>query len=579
MEPTTLAAWLVTVFVHLGLLLFLARRLTRRMDSGRARERLWRLALGGALVTASLQSVSANGPLIWHVPSPSSAGSVTVQVGHSEITSPLLDPETATALFDSEALGTVSVPPTGARVLGAGWLGWTVVCAWALGALFLLGRQQRARQRFIRQLGRRPLRGHEELDGCLSRTSYTSLVERNVRLSVSDALSSPMVLSRREVCLPQRMLKEFSPLEFEATLRHECAHIARLDPLWLRLYAALEAVFFFQPLVKTATAALRSEAELACDDWAIQRGASPLGLARSLARIAEWEPMAPAWMNAMLGGESGLVGRVQRLTSVEPTQTSGPRNILCGAAFVLALGFFACGGPSVETSDNSPPPVQSAEPKLTLHVQADGVLRVHDESFHPPEDWSKIEAYLSAQDPTLVESDPSILSDLEVVIQVEPGVGFDRIQMLMETLSRVRIWRIEFATRGEGTIEVPLPHDFEDLPQPVEIREETEEPSRIFAESEDGSTEGTMEVMIRRGGGEVSRLVYRIKGRELDNLEQVTKILVERMFGEDLKSVTIDARGGVLYKDVIALMDTLMTSTGQADLSIYFVGSYDSDWR
>ena len=71
---------------------------------------------------------------------------------------------------------------------------------------------------------------------------------RGVRLSQSQALGSPVALSRREICIPRRAQFEMSAGEQQGMLAHELAHLVRRDPAWLRIAHVIERMFFFQPL-------------------------------------------------------------------------------------------------------------------------------------------------------------------------------------------------------------------------------------------------------------------------------------------------------------------------------------------
>jgi beta-lactamase regulating signal transducer with metallopeptidase domain/biopolymer transport protein ExbD len=574
-----IAAWLVTVFLHLGLVLGLARLLTARLEAGPWRERLWRLALCGALVTAGVQTCAGNGPLVWHLTGDAALSSIPVRLGAP--TDQLVAPfEALPAPGDS-----LDSAQPAARNSAAGGLGaWRraaagLVGAWLFGVVFLCARQWLRRRRFIESLSRERLHGDLQVRRTLEELRPRACRRFALRLSVAQGLNSPVVLSKREICLPARALEEFSPRELRATLAHELAHVLRRDPLWLRTYGLLEALFFFQPAVRWATRALRAEAELACDDWAVARGADPLGLAHSLARIAAWAPSAPAVLSAMVGHETGLVQRVRRLTTKEGGRVSRARTAVCFATLALGLGVFACGGPGVKTEevvllDDT---VGSAD-GLFLRLPLLGDLFAEGRTYRLLAEAEELRALLEERNGLDSSGGPNDVSDLRVVIDVEEGVRFSKVQKLMEELGRARIWRIEFATSGGRTLAVPLRRDLADLAQPVEEEsvlevvdegEVPDSPAEIRAPI-DMAQRATIELAVRKYPPR--EVEYRLGLLSCNSLEMFEQKLHELQAMHPLKSVVVDVKPGVHYADVLALLDALM-SVGLSGDQIAFVGT------
>jgi hypothetical protein len=98
-------------------------------------------------------------------------------------------------------------------------------------------------------------------------------------------------------------------------------------------------------------------AELECDDWAVARTGRPLGLARSLARVAEWS-ISGARVNAEIalaqGGPRHLSDRVRRILSPAGPEGRGSRwGRVAAALLVLAPAFMlpsVPGAPVVRTA-------------------------------------------------------------------------------------------------------------------------------------------------------------------------------------------------------------------------------------
>jgi beta-lactamase regulating signal transducer with metallopeptidase domain len=74
-----------------------------------------------------------------------------------------------------------------------------------------------------------------------------------------------------KIVTPADYESKFTPAEREHIRRHELTHIARRDPHHNLLLAAIRVVFWFNPLVHLAAAAVRLDQELACDAALIER--------------------------------------------------------------------------------------------------------------------------------------------------------------------------------------------------------------------------------------------------------------------------------------------------------------------
>lgn len=564
----TLSAWLITAFVHLGLLLGLTRLLTAKLSSGPWRERLWRLALFGALASASVQTIAGNGPLVWRVTSTTQAMTTLPVVSSG---SPVTSHQTPRAVTSEVAHSPVSASEAGKSAMSTWRLtSILLVTCWIGIALFLAARQARVRRRFLTslRLSQRSASAllNEELRALLPRERG----KQRARLALSKGLSSPVALSTGEIFLPERASQELGEDELRATLAHELSHVLRRDPTWLRVYSLLEALFFFQPLVTHATAALRAEAELACDDWAVERGADPLGLARALARIADWMPTARVPVTAMVGRESGLVGRVRRLT--EPRNHTGS---VAGAAFasallVMTLGVFACGGPGVHSGGELQSTRLDDDAKLIVRITSAEQLIVEDQEYRVPEEWAQFHAHLQQHGAFSPETYGAETSDLSVIIDAEAGVTFRPVQKLMEELARARVWRIEFVTFGERTVAVPLPHDVDDMPIPIEEVEIDGE----FVPLSVPTIAERVEIRLKLQSSSPRRIQYSVGPHETNDLTELERRLIELRESSSLGRVIVDARPGILYGDVTALLDSL-DRAGVSREGIVFVGAYE----
>lgn len=402
------AAWLLTYLVHSTLLfgsVWLLKRYVVRRES--LRETLWKTALVGGLVTATVAMVAPRpggfrvelaalsssaqvGTPARQAPGtpsdrvsegaldglsesemdgaleegPAGRGMPAIEARLGEETAPGLESGSRPVSGPDDGAGPVDAP----AAVGGGLTGlvpW-VVALWLLVALALLARvvYRHTRLRLL-------LRDREQVPGTVEAASVLTELRRSagvwtpVRLTSTPSVATPLALGRVEICLPARFLDELDPAEQRAALAHELAHLTRLDPIWQVVGSVIGAVFFFQPLNHVARREIRAAAEYMADGWAVRHTGAQVELARCLASVAGWvapsaEP-ALAGTVAMAEGGSPLLVRVQRLLEHEPEQTTSPalRVGVAAAVLVVAAGFGpvvgeAAGPASGGTPDSRP---------------------------------------------------------------------------------------------------------------------------------------------------------------------------------------------------------------------------------
>ena len=299
------AGWLLTYIVHSTIILAGVWVIaSRRRVSDTVRDILWKSALVGGILTASIQTAVAREPLggqLRLAPRTASRLTATVSVARA--------PGAATRFL--------VVQPRGQR--------WTagLLVVWLTGAGAALLWLTFGHGRTLRSLGERlPLDG-SPVGRHLRELLTAAGIDRQVTLTCSAAIASPVALPGDEICLPRRALVELEPAEQESMLAHEAAHLVRCDPQWLVAARTIEAVLFFQPLNRLARRHMQEVAEYLCDDWAVARTSRPVTLAKCLAAVAEWVGRAPRTaaprlraLSAMVeSGGSPLVRRVGRILS------------------------------------------------------------------------------------------------------------------------------------------------------------------------------------------------------------------------------------------------------------------------
>ena len=303
----TVAAWLATYMVHSTLIIGGVWLINRLTAPGRdLQEVAWKLALFGGVATATLAVATGFHPLSGKY---ETASIVEASWRAAPDTSPLL-----------RLLPTI------------------IVVLWIFYASFVL-----VKVAYVTTHARRSLGPRSEADNAtrdvVTRVAQSMGVTETVRVTVSEQLASPVVLGASEITLPRRVLEEFTPEEQRSVIGHELAHLARRDPWWLMLAATIESLFFFQLLNRMARMKWQEQSEYLCDELAVRAEGSPLPLARSLARVAEWsrgdvpQLLAPA----LAEQPSTLLGRVQQLMQNEKRAHVSSRATFIAFASALLL--------------------------------------------------------------------------------------------------------------------------------------------------------------------------------------------------------------------------------------------------
>jgi beta-lactamase regulating signal transducer with metallopeptidase domain len=167
---------------------------------------------------------------------------------------------------------------------------------------------------------------------------------RTTEVRVSLTRRPPSALTwgilRPVVILPQDS-ETWTVEKLEAVMRHEFAHVRRLDSLSQMLALSICAFYWFNPLVWLAARALRADAEIAADDAVVRSGISPSAYAAELLQIAtefgrQRQPLTTIGVSLMK--QSQIETRI--LSIVDPTNRRRGVASIQGIS-VLAVGAFA----------------------------------------------------------------------------------------------------------------------------------------------------------------------------------------------------------------------------------------------
>lgn len=354
--------WLATYAIHSTLLILAAVVLTSRRVpwslSTAAHEVIWKGAIVGGLVTATLQVAAAASPIggTWNVRSATERRTLLMAISHNGDEHSMFEVTEGEVGVAGEARTAVrpirldgpgftvrtAVTPVSATVMTIGvlWLAIAAVLGW---------RYDRAGATLAGILCRRRWATDGFAATTLAALCRRAMVGQPVRLSVSDALATPAVVDRDEICVPSAFLG-LNALQQEAILAHELAHIVRRDQRWLTIAYLMVQAFPFQPLNRLARTRLMDISEFGADAWAVKLTGRPLDLARGLATVATWLPglANPLWLPAIASERgSALVQRVARLTQ-PASMTRPPRRSWSPLLVVAVLGLAVVTVPRVE---------------------------------------------------------------------------------------------------------------------------------------------------------------------------------------------------------------------------------------
>lgn len=343
-------SWLLAFAIHSTLWLGLAWVIVRCRPTmhARLRETLWHTAIAASLIAPTAQTLAPEGAAsFWAVPLPQ-----VLQFSESAVESqpapvravPAISPEVLAAL-KSGALTfepaieapAESVPWTREDTVRAGLAVWTGMAV--LLFLSYLGRLGAMRRR----LNPRDLVESAPERFALSQLTRRAGLRRMPRLTESENIGSPVAFgmgSKSEICLPTRALHELDHDQFCAMLGHEVAHHMRRDPLRLFFSHLLQAVFFFQPLLRVAHRQLHIAAEEQCDAWGASHLEDRLAMARCLTEVASW--VLPQDQRLLVAGmarrRSQLGSRVDRIMDERcGFHARGGSVRALGSALLLAL--------------------------------------------------------------------------------------------------------------------------------------------------------------------------------------------------------------------------------------------------
>ncbi|KQW51322.1 MULTISPECIES: M56 family metallopeptidase [unclassified Roseateles] len=341
-----LLTWLCSYLLHSSLLIGglwaaeRARLLVRLATS--TQETLWRIALLGGLLSASL-------PLLPALPLPHWSADIARPQFAAQGLAPTSVNATST-LIEAPAAARPAAQ-LGALPLATGIVSQAQDIAIGFVALWLVGAAVMLAALALQWawLGRTVRRLPELADARWRRLAAALAADlglpvpalRHARVG----WASPLIAPGRVLCLPRWCL-DLPDDEARAVLGHELAHLHRRDPAWRLLTATLQALLWPQVLNRVALRRLDLLAELACDAAAAAPGGQRLALAQSLLRCAEALKLqgaghGPALACGAASAGSPLLTRVRRLLKADGDAPRERRGVRWGLVAVMLAALVA----------------------------------------------------------------------------------------------------------------------------------------------------------------------------------------------------------------------------------------------
>lgn len=320
-----LSCWLLTYFLHSTAFYGLAKLLVKfpAFAHNRAKEILWKVALCGGLLTASIQVFTGTGIF---------TSTLTAQNEVTTNTAVAENPQNLTAINKENLLGnqevtenkkvaddlssvTALTPIENESTRRELSIFEIAVFAWLVIVSLLVARLFVQKYLFFKAILPREKVKDESLLFTLFKLCSWGGIEQKIVLTFSEKLYSPLAMGKGEICLPARTFTELSPEQQQSMLAHELAHVVRKDYLWLKFFNFLETVLFFQPLNRLMRIELQEVIEQRCDEWAIRSTGNAKPLADCLVKVAEWitEPNALRFASGMALHQSSLRQRIMNI--------------------------------------------------------------------------------------------------------------------------------------------------------------------------------------------------------------------------------------------------------------------------
>jgi bla regulator protein blaR1 len=272
--PYTNHLWQSTLFAGVACLLTLSLKKNR----AHVRYWLWLMASVKFLIPLSI-FVAAGGLLARHTAVAARPYTIGPVAALFSVFEPAGEP------FAAEMPPSPAPQPSYASVVA-----WVLLVVWAVGCVMLV---------------RRWIIDWRRMRVSVRKASPLELLI-GIPVMSSAAFGEPGVFGilRPVLLLPHGIADHLTPQEMDAIVAHELCHVRRRDNLTAAIHMAVQAVFWFHPLVWWLGARLVEERERACDEEVLRAGGDPHTYAEGILKICELYLASPlACAAGVTGGD------------------------------------------------------------------------------------------------------------------------------------------------------------------------------------------------------------------------------------------------------------------------------------
>lgn len=186
-------------------------------------------------------------------------------------------------------------------------------------------------------------------------------INSDLQLRISSSGVSPLTFGTLKpiILLPAGLLFQLSPLQLEAIIAHELAHVKRNDYLINLILSGLEVLFFYHPCYWWMNNTIKELRENAADDLVVKAGVEPKTLATSLAEVLNFAKQNPPELALAAGKRRNpTLQRIKRMLGY-PSQNY-PQNPIISIPMLLTLLLSA--GLMASAQQDTPKPLAQVAP-------------------------------------------------------------------------------------------------------------------------------------------------------------------------------------------------------------------------
>jgi uncharacterized protein (TIGR03435 family) len=112
---------------------------------------------------------------------------------------------------------------------------------------------------------------------------------------VAPSVTEPGIVGflRPVLLLPPRLLEHLNSRQLDAVLAHEMCHVRRHDNFFAAIHMAVEAIFWFHPLVWWIGSRMVEERERACDEEVLRLGCEPADYVEGILKVCRFYKESP----------------------------------------------------------------------------------------------------------------------------------------------------------------------------------------------------------------------------------------------------------------------------------------------